>query len=367
MAIRQLLIVCVRVDGVEAGRRRESPATGTMGDMSLRAGATVSLSGPLATQGRDAAAGLRAWAEESGAELVLEDDRGRIERVGAFYAERAQALDVVFGPYGSGLTRAAVAALARTRVVLWNHGGAAIDRPAAARVVDVLAPAERYWAGLAETLAAEGTDLAGVVVARGPSRFGRAIGEGAVRSLAAAGAAPRAVVDLVDGAIATIVAEALRLDAGTIAGGASLELDLALARCCHRQGLRAALVGLGITEAAARLGTAVIGGIGPAQWLPEAEAPLPNSITDYPGAQALATGRIAARAIAAAGTSDPDAVWDAARALRTETLLGPFRVDAEGRQVAHAPLLVRWVPGGSGPRRVRAWPTRRGGVRDDQR
>lgn len=332
-----------------------------MGDMTLRAGATISLSGPLATQGRDAAAGLRAWARESGVELVLEDDRGRSERVRAFYAEHADAFDIVLGPYGSGPARAAVSALVGSPAVLWNHGGAAIDRPTTARVVDVLAPAERYWAGLAETLAAVGGDLDGVVIARGPSRFGRAIGAGAVGSLAAAGAAPRAVVDLREGSIEDIVAEAIRLDAETIAGGATLELDLALASCCHRHGLRAALVGLGITEAAARLGHAVIGGIGPAQWAPERDSRLPGGITDYPGAQALAAGRIAERALAVAGTSEPDAVWDAARALRTETLLGPFRVDVQGRQVAHAPLLVRWVASPSGPRRLRVWTSREGG------
>ena len=81
---------------------------------------------------------------------------------------------------------------------------------------------------------------------------------------------------------------------------------------------------------------------------PAPPAPLPPG-ADYPAAQALAAGVIAQRALALAGGSGPDALWDAARALRTATFLGPFAVDAEGRQTAHSPAIVRWDRGGAGP------------------
>ena len=63
---------------------------------------------------------------------------------------------------------------------------------------------------------------------------------------------------------------------------------------------------------------------------------------EYPAAQALAAGLVAQEALALAGSAAPDALWDAARSLETATFLGPFRVDGDGRQLAHAPVLVRW-------------------------
>ena len=82
--------------------------------------------------------------------------------------------------------------------------------------------------------------------------------------------------------------------------------------------------------------------------------PLPPGC-DYPAAQALAAGIVAGEAVAHAGSTAPDALWDAARALRTRTLIGPFAVDATGRQTGHAPAIVRWERGPDGPRRMVVW------------
>jgi hypothetical protein len=76
---------------------------------------------------------------------------------------------------------------------------------------------------------------------------------------------------------------------------------------------------------------------------------------DYPAAQAAAAGMLAARALELAGGGGPDALWDAARAMRAGTPLGPFAVDGAGRQTAHAPAIVRWEPGAGGPGRRVVW------------
>ncbi len=328
--------------------------------MTLRAFATASLSGPLAVQGRDAAAGLRAWSAASGIALVLIDDAGDVERIRRAYADAVGEHEIIFGPYGSGPTRAAVEVLAGADVVIWNHGGAAIARPAPVRVVDVLAPAERYWARLAPALQLVEHDPAAVLIAHGATPFGRAIADGAVRSLGNADAHPRGVRELTVAGAAAVAARAIELGATTIAGGATLAADLALAAACHERGLTAALVGLGISEAADQLGSGVVGGIGPVQWIPDA-AGAPDGVSDYPGAQAFATGRLAEAAIAAAGTTEPRHVWEAARRLRTTSALGRFAIDSEGRQIGHAPLLVRWAPGDDGPIRLPLWDPRGGG------
>jgi hypothetical protein len=229
--------------------------------------------------------------------------------------------------------------------VVWNHGGAAV-RPTGARLVDVLGPAERYWAGLAEVLADEGADLARVAIVLAPTGFGRATAAGAETSLRAAGAAPLVRIELGGGGAVAAATGALAAGAGTVVGCGRIEDDLALGRVLAGAGVRVALVVCGIDRVREELGPVVRGWLGPAQWVPGAEGPPPPVAlpagAEYPAAQALAAGIVAGEALALAGSSSPDALWDAARALGTSTFLGPFRVDEEGRQLAHAPVLVRW-------------------------
>ena len=68
----------------------------------MRAVAAVALSGRYAVFGRQAAAGLRAWAGLAGADLVLEDDGSVPERAAEIVDRLAPGAVIVFGPYGSG-------------------------------------------------------------------------------------------------------------------------------------------------------------------------------------------------------------------------------------------------------------------------
>ncbi|HTI33544.1 MAG TPA: hypothetical protein VL422_07695, partial [Miltoncostaea sp.] len=153
------------------------------------------------------------------------------------------------------------------------------------------------------------------------------------------------------------VAEVVAAGARWLAGGGRMEDDLALAAAALDAGLGCALVVMGVAAAADALGDRVAGCVGPVQWDGDPGGwpfPLPEG-ADYPAAQAAAAGILAARALDAAGGGGPDALWDAARAMRGATPLGPFAVDAEGRQTAHAPAIVRWVPEPGGPARRVIW------------
>ena len=91
--------------------------------------------------------------------------------------------------------------------------------------------------------------------------------------------------------------------------------------------------------------------MGPVQWDGDASAwplRLPPG-ADYPAAQAAAAGSWPSGRSRRPGSAEPDALWRAARGLRTATPLGPFAIDAEGRQVAHSPAIVRWDEGPDGP------------------
>src|SRR5437016_2923204 len=96
---------------------------------SLRVGLAISLTGPLAPMGRDAHRGLALWAEDANATLVVRDDGSDAARLQSAVETLLdeERVDLLAGPYSSGLTRSA-APLAEARgVVLWNHGGAADD------------------------------------------------------------------------------------------------------------------------------------------------------------------------------------------------------------------------------------------------
>ncbi|WP_217915096.1 ABC transporter substrate-binding protein [Miltoncostaea marina] len=321
----------------------------------IRAAAALALTGRYGPLGRQAAAGLRAWAAAAGVRLRLEDDRSDPERSGRLTAALASSADLLFGPYGSGPGRAAARAMAGRPEVVWNHGAAEVPRTGA-RVVDVIGPAGSYWRGLPAALAAAEGGGEPVALVRAPGGFGAAVAAGARRALAAAGRPPVAELALAPADPGAAVAGALAAGAGWVAGGGRMEDDLALARAAAGAGLRAALVVCGVAALGEELGERAAGWLGPVAWDGVATGPVaPPAGCDYPAAQAIGAGCVALEALRAAGSAAPDALWAAARALRTRTIIGPFAVDAEGRQVAHSPSIVRWERAAGGVRRVVVW------------
>ena len=117
----------------------------------LRVGMTAALSGRYQPQGQQALLGVQAWVEETNraggmllqghrrpVELVVYDDASDATLCGV-YTERllsAERIDVLLGPYSSGLTLRAAEVAARHQHVLWNHGGAL--EPASAWTVGLL-------------------------------------------------------------------------------------------------------------------------------------------------------------------------------------------------------------------------------------
>ena len=321
----------------------------------IRAAAALALSGRFGPMGRQSAEGLRAWASRSGVSLRIEDDRSDPGLSARLASSLAPSADLLFGPYGSGPGRAVADEMADRPEVVWNHGAAATSRTGA-RMVDVLGPAESYWRGLPAVLSDGGGEVR-LALVRAPGGFGRAVHDGALQALDAAGIVPVATGDLEGEDAAVVVARAKAAGAAWVVGGGRIEDDLALAAEVAGAGLRAALVVCGVRSVLDAVGRDVIGWLGPVQWDGD-ESRLPRPLpagSDYPAAQALAAGIVAERALELAGSSEPAALWDAARALRTTTFLGPFAIDDEGRQTAHAPAIVRWEAGPEGPRRRVVW------------
>ena len=342
-------------------------------------GAALSLGGRFRRQGEQARDGLRLWVDYArdtrngpAPRLIVLDDRSQASvaqaQVRRLLVE--ERVDVLVGPYSSGLVLAVAPLAGAAGKVLWNHGGTsdAICQGGGRHLVSVASPASDYLRELPAWIrrraprasragilyAASGTFAA--QVARGVAEGARAAGFTEVRVMAFESPLRDARV---------VLREAAEPEPDLLVGVGAFEDDLALARAraALPAGTALALVGAGLAAFGDELGGLAEGIVGPSQWEPTAgEAPLtgPDSTwfagafegafhrtAEYPAAQAFATGLIFGECRRrCAGSLEDTALLGAARALETTTFYGGFRLDpSTGRQVGHRIRLVQWRAG----------------------
>ena len=363
----------------------------------IKAGISASITGQFATQGRQALAGLTAWAEYVNAQgglsldgqsrsltLVHYDD-GSLAEGAQQNTERLIAqdgVDLLFGPYSAGLTTAAAEVAESHGKLMWNHGGAgdALYARGYQRIVSILTSADQYLVGaplLARQCNPEASKL--VILRIDTGAFARVVARGVESAAHELGFTT--ALDLRYRPSQTRFAEIARhvaeLGADLVVGIGRIRHDIATARALanltnrDRIGL-AVVVATPIAEFANDLGQLADGFIGPSQWEPATSVVQPdvgpNSgetlqilalaaavaglPVDYPMAQAFASGLIAARCAQEAGSLQDEALRDAASALDFTTFYGRFRIDEAGRQVGHSVALVQRQEG----RKVVVWP-----------
>lgn len=313
----------------------------------LRAVATVSLSGPLSLQGRQAGRGLELWASSDDIHLELVDDGSSASESYHHYRPWLDAsVDIVLGPYGSGLVRKVAPLVTGREVLLWNHGGAADDlaRPL---LVSLPAPASTYFHGSVEL--ADEMGIEELVVASGSGRFASAVASGADRRASELGMASRRIR-------ASEVAAARGLTGRAVLVVGDFDGDVANVACIrarHDPGLLGC-VAAGLEEFGSRLGAAAEQVVGPVQWIPQPgisetgpngsdfaaryEAEFGES-PGYVAAQAAAAGFLAVEATRRGYDHDQIRDWT------TSTLLGSFALDNAWRQVGLTPVTIQWWGG----------------------
>ncbi len=370
---------------------------------SIKAGIAVSLTGQFRTQGRQALAGLQAWVDDANragglavarrryqVDLIHYDDASLSDRASAATGALIQddRVDLLFGPYSSGLAVAAAKVSAQAGQVLWNQGGAAEAlNQSGSRVVSILSGAREYLAALPGLLKVADSSASAFGILRcSTGAFPRQVGEGLEAAALALGFTksihlefPPKQTEFQD--LARQAAEAgpdLLLVVGRI------RHDLALAKALvssWNNGVRpkaTAVVAAPIAQFRAKLGENAEGFVGPSQWeAPSKEihlvapdnyfGPTPSQVLsslssaagtagvpiDYPMGQAYAAGLVAQRCMAEAGSLDPGLLWEASGRLDFHTFYGRFKIDPEtGRQAGRSVLLVQW----QGARKVTIWP-----------
>jgi branched-chain amino acid transport system substrate-binding protein len=363
----------------------------------VKVGISASLTGQFATQGCQALAGLTAWVEyvnEQGG-LAVGGDKHPVTLVsyddGSMAGATRQAteqlishdkVDLLFGPYSAGLTTAAAEVTESHGKVMWNHGGAGDAHYARGfrKVISILTPADKYLVGAPELVRQANPEANKLVILRiDTGAFARLVTNGVETVAHELGFTT--VLDLryrptqVNFTeIARHVAEQapdlvitvgrIRHDIGTAR---------ALARLPNRSHIGlAAVVATPLDGFGELLGDAADGFVGPSQWEPafsilapevgpgssEALRILNDAAetsgvpVDYPMAQAMATGLVAAHCVALAGDLHDDALLGAAVSADFTTFYGRFQIDEAGRQVGRSVALVQRQEG----RKMVVWP-----------
>ncbi|MBI2114269.1 MAG: amino acid ABC transporter substrate-binding protein [candidate division NC10 bacterium] len=360
----------------------------------LLAGASLSLTGRFALQGRQAQRGLGLWAtwvNEAGGlpvgsggsrlpvSLRIYDDRSRIADAQANVLRllTGDRVDLLFGPYGSALTLAVAPIAEAHGKILWNHGGSSDE--IFARGWRVLiggsAPASAYFAGFPGWLRGEepGLERLTVLYSQGGTFAGqvaRGLAEAAARegfrqvALApcelAAAEPSRFLGEHSEGAPQAIV----------LVGSYPDEVRVIREHGVSLRGVgRIAAVSAGLLAFGDAVGGESEGIIGTSQWEPGCRTQVqagPDEVwvrsrfrqafgeePEYPAVQALGLGVAAAECVHRADDLRDEALREAAAGLDVTTCFGRFRIDREtGRQVGHQPVLVEW----RGGRKRVVWP-----------
>ena len=360
--------------------------------MAIRVGIPVSLTGPFSLQGRQALAGIQAWASDvnRGGGMVVGDVRRPVELVWLDdQSSREQArdnterlisearVDLLVGPYSAVLTKAAAEIAQFHGKLLWNQGGAspAVYQRENPWVVGVLTPADEYLAGLLPAVreVCPGASTVGIVRSA-TGAFPRVVASGVERSANDLGF--RVVLSrqfepgLLD--FAEIMHEVCRVELDALVAVGRFQDDLAFA-----ESLAAASPAIGIVAVVAagvdafreRLGSLAENFVGPSQWEPgidravdygpttgDVQASLARAghvVIDYPMAQAYAVGVVIQRCVEECASLGDYALRQAAASLDFTTFYGRFRINADtGKPTGKPTLLVQWRQG----RKAIVWP-----------
>ena len=349
-------------------------------------------SGQYQVQGTQALNGAKAWVNDTNAaggvfvleldlklplRLIAYDDRSSARRVRELIAHLVleDRVDILLGPYASGLSLAAAETAESMSRVLWNHGGSAdvIHQGGLHWVVGVLSPASQYLQGAVDLLREADPGAGKVAILQSATgSFSASVANGFK------GYALRQGLEVVyEGQyqspasdFSSVLRELSGVSADLLVGVGRIGDDLLLAQQIPKGVAKAvALVATPIQQFHAHLGNRANGFIGPSQWEPLAitkpdYGPSADSIfqklaspggqsLDYPMVQGYAAGLVAQRCIEEAGTLDNAALRQAAGTLDFTTFYGRFKIHPNtGEQMGHSVVLVQWQNG----KKVIVWP-----------
>ncbi|MGE3538037.1 MAG: amino acid ABC transporter substrate-binding protein [Candidatus Tectimicrobiota bacterium] len=354
---------------------------------SIRVGMTAALSGRYSLPGRQALLGAQFWVEDVNRHggLWLQEDGQRLPLHLTAYDDASEAaqcyrlterllshdqVDILLGPYSSGLALRAAEVAHQYEQILWNHGGSSetIYQRGYRWLVGILSPPSTYFHSVLDYVRHTMPDLTRLAIVHSTAgAFPRDVAAGAQHYAQQHGLTDLQVYPYP--AASTDFTPLLTHLAGTapelILSVGRIEDDLRFATQYLQHAIHARAVALIATPLrifADTLGPAAQHFLGPSQWepgilrrptygptsaelLPRFLAQHPAGV-DYPLAQAYAAGLIIQHCLEHAGTLAPEALRQAAGSLDCTTFYGRYRIDpSSGRQLGHRMPVVQWQHG----------------------
>jgi ABC-type branched-subunit amino acid transport system substrate-binding protein len=336
-------------------------------------GLSISLTGRLSAQGRQALDGLRLWQSyvngQDGApqlvRLLFYDDQSRasLARENALRLLCQDHVDALFGPYSSALSLTVAEVAYEQGKVLWNHGGSSdeIFNRGWQHLVSTPTPASDYLRDLPRWLEGQTPALRRICIVHSTrGTFATHIARGIVQTATSASSVQLISYSALDVDALLRELHAAQPEILVLAGSFEQEIQMMRERRRWPASIRAvAAVAAGVQAFHDELGRAAEGVIGPSQW--EAHATFSAGIgpdafwflrnfqkqsrrtPEYTAAGSFAVGLIFKECVRRAGSLQDNNLLATAAVLDCYTFYGRFRLDsASRRQVGHRILLIQW-------------------------
>jgi len=375
---RPILVVILGILCVPMG-------VGVAAEAPIRIGATVSMEGPYQEPSLMIQKSYQLWAHEVNQQggllgrkvkLILYDDKSQKERTKTLYRQLIEddQVDLVLSPYGTPLTLAAseiseqhkllMLACAASGEIIWERDYRYI--------FGVYALANRYFIGLLDMMARAGINTVAIVYNNG-SPFNMDVAAGCKKW------ARRFKINIEhekayqDGKkeLPAIVASLKAAGAGQIIVSAYPPDCYRLLDLMQQLNYRPRVLGMTIApihpDFAKNADPMADRVFGPSQWEPNERIPFPGTkefvnafsrfagkIPSYHAGSAYAACRLIANAVWETGSLDNDKLRNYIAALDTVTVIGRFKVDYDGKQIGHNPIIIQWQHG----RKEIVWPSK---------
>ena len=339
----------------------------------IRVGVTASLTGAYAVPGSNLLAGLKMWAHDVNArgallgrevEIVPYDDQSDPATSARLYEKLISddRVDLLIGPYASDVTLAASEVAERHGLPMVSPSASATEiwSRGYRNIFQVDTPADRYMDLLIES--ASNAGLTTIALAYSGTDFPREVARG-VR--ARAGAAGIKIVfdkeyieDSVDFTELVLRIKETRPD--LVIGGTYLNDSIAFVREAKRQNFSpkalAFTVGPALIEFGEALGPDADGILGVVSWMRSGNVPMSydfsfryKEMTGHnAGAHAAygyAAGQVLEAAVRLADSLDRNAIRTQLQEMKFGSLLGRYRVDNSGEQLAKETFVMQWQNG----------------------
>ncbi len=349
----------------------------------IKFGVSISLRGRYSVQGRESFEGLTLWVKDvnqSGGipvrkygkklpiKLIYYDDESSADKCQILVEKLIveDKVDVLIGPYSSGLTLSAAPIADKYKKILWNHGGSSdeIFKKGFRYIVSTISPASKYLNGIIDmvrTIDKEAKKIAifqakdsgfSVSVAKGAGGYGKEKGVQVTNFKYQSGTKD----------FSSLLKQLKEDKPDIILSGGRAEDEVILAKQIieHRGSAKAiGLIVAGIKHFKEQLGKDAECFLGPSQWermikiKPDFGA-TPEEFfkrfkdaygkePDYTAAQGYNIGLVIQKGIEESGTLEDISIRETIKKMEFKTFYGDFKIDPiTGNQIGHRMLIVQW-------------------------